>query len=350
MTTRAPTSADIKSGTALLEMLSFKRPAGSKAERQFIQRFITPLGAKADAAGNYWLRIGEAPVMWSCHTDTVHDTGGRQRLIYTGPGILGIDPDCKSNCLGADDTAGVWLMHEMAQAKIPGLYLFHRSEENGCIGSRWIAKKRPEGLSGLKYAIALDRRGKTDVITHQGGRTCSDEFAKSLAAEIGMGYSPCKNGIFTDTASYPDLIGECTNLSVGYQGAHTASEKLDEQFLFELKEKMLHLNVSNLVASRNPGDPRESAYTYDYRNTGGYDYGGYYDEWGGGGQPHYHHSRGSNYGSNNRAVSVWQGRDNQQTILQIVKDAPHAVASLLEDFGYDAKTLKQDINKMLGIH
>lgn len=342
MTTRS-VSTDIKSGAALLEMLSYKRPAYSKAERAFIQKFIKPLGAGPDAAGNYWLRIGDSPVMWSCHTDTVHSHGGRQQLVYTAPGVLGVDPDCKSDCLGADDTAGIWLMTEMAKAQVPGLYLFHRSEENGCIGSRWIAKKRPELLKDLKYAIALDRKGKTDVITHQGKRTCSDEFAKSLAAELGMGYSPCKYGIFTDTASYPALIGECTNLSVGYQGAHTENEKLDEQFLFELKEKLIKVDVSKLVQARQPGDPQD--YAYEYNRA-----------WDSDDQPDYGHWNGSNhrhggaqYGSKNGAVTVWTGVDRERTVFDLVKNYPHTVASLLEDYGYDAKTLKGDIDKLMRI-
>ncbi len=64
----------------LTYMLQFCRPAGSKAERQFIHKLIDPLGATADAIGNRYIQVGSAPHLWSAHTDTVHRQGGRQNL------------------------------------------------------------------------------------------------------------------------------------------------------------------------------------------------------------------------------------------------------------------------------
>jgi hypothetical protein len=169
----------------LLEMLSYRRPGGSKTERKFIRRYLAPLSMQIDQYGNHIKRIGDAPILWSCHTDTVHKFGGRQHTKIQS-NIVSAN-DAQSNCLGADCTAGVWLMTEMIRANIPGLYVFHREEESGGMGSNWLLKNTPELLEGIKYAIAFDRRGNKSVITHQfGGRCCSDAFAASLANAIGM--------------------------------------------------------------------------------------------------------------------------------------------------------------------
>src|SRR5215207_8746363 len=56
----------------LHEMLTYRRPASSKTEEQFIERYIRPLGVATDGAGNLHKRIGNADILWSCHTDTVH--------------------------------------------------------------------------------------------------------------------------------------------------------------------------------------------------------------------------------------------------------------------------------------
>ena len=262
---------------SLLAMLEYRRPEGSRTERRFITEFIQPLGAKPDKKGNYSLRIGDAPIMWSCHTDTVHRMGGMQKLVRVGDTGIGVAKNDPSNCLGADDTAGVWLMHEMIRAGVPGLYVFHRGEEIGCIGSRWLVKNTPELVKDIRFAIALDRRDKEDIITFQSGsRCCSDEFAQSLAAQLDMGYSPCPNGLFTDTAHYTDLIPECTNISVGYTGAHGSSEQLDAMFLLQLLDKLVKVDVTKLVEKRVKGT-KESRYKVWQGGSYGESHNGYYN-------------------------------------------------------------------------
>lgn len=243
----------------LLEMLTFMRPAGSKTERRFIRRFLTPLGVIQDKAGNCIIRVGSgSSVLWSCHTDTVHKSGGTQ-LVEVSDGWAALPKGSKSNCLGADDTVGVWLMWEMIRAKVPGLYVFHRGEECGGIGSGFIANNTPALLSGIEAAIALDRMGTKSVITHQCWRTCSDVFAESLADALGMGHEKDDGGTFTDTAQYTDLVGECTNLSVGYYAQHTAKECVDLEYVLKLRDALCKFDESRLVYSRRPGQASEYA-------------------------------------------------------------------------------------------
>lgn len=235
------------------EMLTYRRPAWSRTEEAFIKRFIRPLGSYADLFGNHYVRVGTAPILWSCHTDTVHHDGGRQDVAFKN-GFFKLPKGSTSNCLGADCTAGVFLMTEMIKAGVEGLYVFHRAEEVGGRGSAWIAKNAPQVLSGIRYAIAFDRFGYESIITHQWGRTCSDAFADSLNAALEFNFKRDDGGIFTDTANYTDLVGECTNLSVGYFRHHSAEEEQDADFLISLLDLLCRADFSGLVQRRQPGE------------------------------------------------------------------------------------------------
>jgi hypothetical protein len=245
----------------LMEMHTYARPAGSSAEVAFNARFLDSMeGMQIDDAGNRYLRVGTAPVLWSSHTDTVHKKSGRARLAY-GDGILSLAEGDKAACLGADDSAGVWIMRQMVLRRIPGLYIFHAGEEIGGIGSAHIARNTPELLDGINHAIALDRRGTSSVITHQMGRCASDSFAQSLADYLGGEFEPDDSGTFTDTANYTALIPECTNLSVGYYGAHSAAETLDIGFCAHLLERLCGLDTETLPIER---DMDEDEYGYGF--------------------------------------------------------------------------------------
>jgi len=238
----------------LIDMHTYCRPANSRTERQFIRRYIAPLpGAAADPWGNWHVTIGAAPtILFSCHTDTVHQRGGRQR-IRLADGILTLDAPGRSTCLGADDSAGVFLCREMIRRGIPGHYVFHNSEEIGCLGSRALAADPGGPLEGIRAAVAFDRGGHTDVITHQcGRRTCSEDFAGALAAALGHGYQPSDRGIYTDTREYADLVPECTNVSVGYTGAHSPAEALDVAHVGCLLAAVCALDWTRLPIARTP--------------------------------------------------------------------------------------------------
>lgn len=238
----------------LMDMHTFCRPAYGKTEKAFIARYIDSLpNMTRDKEGNRFVRLGNARVAWSSHTDTVHKAEGYQRLAY-GDGLLSLADGVTSNCLGADDSAGVWIMRQMIIRKIPGLYIFHAAEEIGGIGSAYIARHTPELLENIDCAIALDRRGTSSVITHQFDRCASDDFAESLAKYLGGAFAPDDSGTFTDTANYVSLVPECTNLSVGYYGAHSAAEMLDIGFCAELLEKLCALDTATLPIARDPSD------------------------------------------------------------------------------------------------
>jgi hypothetical protein len=282
----------------LFSMLAMRRPAGSKTERRFIREHLAPLGLTQDSFGNLYIRIGDAPIMWSSHTDTVHKQGGMQ-LLAVSDGIVSV-PDKQSNCLGADCTAGVWLMVQMIRAGKPGLYIFHRAEEIGGQGSEHIASCNEALLAGILYAVAFDRRGTQSIITHQwGGRCCSATFARSLSAALGMGHGLDDGGSFTDTANYTHLIGECTNLSVGYAHEHSRQETLNLPYLYRLRDALLAFDWTALDYEREPWDTAD-------------------DEW-------------------RKELDDWAD-DNEQrfgyrSMAGLLRDHPNEVADWLEEYG-----------------
>ncbi len=247
----------------LVEMLTYARPAWSATEESFIARFIDSVpGMASDSFGNRYIAIGAAPVtLWSSHTDSVHRTEGRQELIRTHGHVI-MRKDGKQ-CLGADCATGVWLMLEMIAASIPGLYVFHRDEESGGRGSRFIATKTPHMLDGIRHAIAFDRKGESSVITHQsGGRCCSDTFANALANALGEGWKGDDGGTFTDTANYVDLVPECTNVSVGYRAQHTGNETQSMPFALALRDTLISRDWSDLPCERDPVATYDAPFTF----------------------------------------------------------------------------------------
>ncbi len=254
----------------LFAMLGTCRPHGGVTEHQFIERFLLPHGMEADGFGNLWLQIGTAPVLWSSHVDTCHRRDGAQKFQIDGHGIVRLADGSPSNCLGADCTAGVWLMTEMIEAGVPGRYVFHRGEERGGLGSRFVAEHEPDRLVGVNAAIAFDRRGTNSIITYQRGeRCCSDAFAASLSLAISLDHQCDPSGTFTDTANYTDLVGECTNLSVGYDHEHTPAEMLDLEYLLRLRQAVVTIDTHPFVISRKPGDDEfDAEFTYDFGQDG----------------------------------------------------------------------------------
>jgi len=254
----------------LLDMLTYGRPHTGTMVDVFINRFIAPIdGASVDEFGNWHVTIdlpnGEpSRVLWSCHTDTVHYEDCRQTVhLDKASQTIGLSRRSyqTSDCLGADDTCGVWLCVQMIAAKVPGRYIFHHGEERGCIGSHALAKGyHPWLTKSFDYAIALDRKGTSDIITTQLGETCASQlFAYSLADELNraskglLDYAPAP-GIFTDTASYLRYIPECTNLSVGYERAHSPDEWIDLSYLLVLRDALCRFDESALVCERDPSD------------------------------------------------------------------------------------------------
>ena len=125
----------------------------------------------------------------------------------------------------------------------------------GGIGARHVASDYLL-LEYFDRAIAFDRRGTSDVITHQGfGRCCSDKFAEALCDQLnnqGLLYMPSDAGVYTDTAEFTDIISECTNISVGYLNEHRKEETLNLPHYLALASAVVAVDWEGLPTYRDP--------------------------------------------------------------------------------------------------
>ena len=246
--------------TVLRDMLTYRRPHASRSEAEFRERFLLSIpGAYVDTFGNIHVSRLATPsrTLWSAHTDTVHTRAGRQVIRRGADDVWELARgEQASNCLGADDAVGCYVLRTLALANVPGWYVFHANEEHGGVGSSALARSSAVWLAGhFDRAIAIDRRGQSDIITHQAGsRCCSDDFAAALAAVLGMGHAPSRGGVYTDTAEYTDNIGECTNISAGYQHEHSRGETVDFAYVSRLTDALLAADVEALPVIRHAGE------------------------------------------------------------------------------------------------
>ena len=190
----------------LTEILKWKRPHNTSENLLFCKKYLEPVMGQPDQHGNYTCIIhhsdGKHPnIAFTAHHDTVHKEGGTQHILIEDGTITSAGHDC----LGADCGTGVWLILGMIEANIPGVYLIFAGEEVGCIGSSAMALEKPSWISKVDAMISFDRKGYDSVITKQlGGRTCSDDFANSLAnilfdASVGeIVLAPDPTGAYTD--------------------------------------------------------------------------------------------------------------------------------------------------------
>lgn len=306
----------------LLSMLSYKRPEGTMTQRIFCERFLQPVMGEPDLDGNYIHVVydddGSAPnICFTAHHDTVHKTEGMQKVLYDPHlDVAYVDHD---ECLGADCTTGIFLVLRMIEAKVPGIYVVHAGEEIGCVGSTALVKDYPSWLRNTDAVISFDRYGTKSVITHQmGRRTASESFAESLAEVLGMpDLLPDPDGSYTDSNEYVDVVGECTNLSVGYYSQHTKNEYQDVGYAVELKDALITADWSKLRFERLAGSLEYDGY-----------YGGY---------------TGRGWKSSNRPAEDDTAYAN---IAELIYDKPDEVAALLEMWGFDVADLEDGIEQL----
>lgn len=297
-----------------LQMLRWMRPSRSSAVELFCEIYLEPVFDTPDVNDNYvkivYNQDGSEPnLCFTAHSDTVHQTGGIQDLRVEGNFIFSVGNDC----LGADCTTGVWLILEMIEAKIPGVYVIHADEEVGCIGSRSMLKDPPAWVSHIDAVISFDRKGTKDIVTHQiGTRTCSDAFARSLSLALDMPQLvPDDTGVYTDSNEYIDHVGECTNLSVGYFAQHTQSECQDAVYLMGLRDKLLAADWSKLVFSRQP---------MEYDDTGWYNYQSKFDRGPSGGIDY-----------------------EKEELLYLVNEYPEDIAEYLYNLGFTSDAIAEEL-------
>jgi hypothetical protein len=251
--------------TTLDVMLSMKRPHDGTNEKNALGYILLNIPSDAvwtfDDVGNLHVdyRLTSANrTLFTAHVDTVHHDDGPNKIRKTDSVWF-----ADGSQLGADDGSGIALLMHMMTNEVRAYYLFTVGEECGGVGAKFVAKNNAALLSQFDRAVAFDRRGTSDVITHQGyGRCASDDFAEALSDRLnacGMLYMPCDSGVYTDTAEFTDVIPECTNISVGYAREHSTDEAQDILHYRALADAVISFSWDDLPVTRDPkvADPDE---------------------------------------------------------------------------------------------
>lgn len=241
--------------------LSVKRPTDGVGEAQLAAYLAKLLPVTMiDNAGNLHIDLRTDPyhrTLFTAHMDTVHrEDGENNYTISTNKDGNEIWHSPEKSVLGADDGSGVAIIAHLIEAKVPALYILFKGEERGGIGSSWLVKNMPHVLSSIDRAVAFDRAGYSDIISHQGGARCaSNEFCDALSEkmfDLGMAMMRDDGGVYTDTAEFTDIVPECTNLAVGYFKQHSDKETQDVTFLEQLAMACVAIDWDSLPTKRDP--------------------------------------------------------------------------------------------------
>lgn len=222
-------------------------------EREFVAevfRKFCPFELKTDGI-NYFTRVGNwRDTIFTSHLDTASWDCSNVSMVGSGE-IIFTDGE---TILGADDKAGVTIMLDMIESGVDGTYYFFIGEESGRIGSSYAAKKFPEYFKEFKRMISFDRRLQESIISHQlGSRCCSDDFVEQLGEqylEHDMLFVGDRGGLYTDSASFMNLIPECTNISVGYNNEHSTREYIDMQYCYNVSQASKKVDWTSLPVKR----------------------------------------------------------------------------------------------------
>ena len=128
------------------------------------------------------------------------------------------------------------------------------------------------------------------------------------------------------------MIGECTNISVGYQNEHWHDESLDLAHALAVRNAMVDFDHTKLEYKRNPGERERKVYS---------SYGGYY---------------GHGREERDEYSTWWQDQDqepyyaksssrgsNFDEMVEMIRLNPDYVADMLEEYGMDAKGLREEL-------
>lgn len=240
-----------------LKLTEYLIPYGSE---DILEPFL-PKGIQKDEAGNYYIIIGSTKTMFTCHLDNYTQKLVKvNHVFYKDKLGQKVRTDGKTP-LGSDDKAGMVVMLNMIENKVPGCYYFFIGEElcagsRGCQGSKDIIKIKRDWFLQFDRCIAFDRRDYGSIISRQKGRTCcSREFVNALSNEFkksGMSFKDDPTGIYTDSAVFMETISEVTNLSCGGFKEHTCSEFQNLDYLQRLSQAVLNIDWENLPVVRDP--------------------------------------------------------------------------------------------------
>jgi hypothetical protein len=226
------------------ELLRRPSPSGREQEvRNFVVEHLNKCGMQVwiDEKGNVLAQQGipqpgEGYPLLSFHMDMVWERPSSSKkgalpfsLRLRGPQSFTITRGRihthGKRILGGDDKCGGAIALALAQESTAPLKIVASVEEEiGCVG---IEKVDPQFFEDCSYALVLDRRGSSDLITSIAGhRLCSAAFAERIvmiAHSLGHRLRP-REGMVSDALTLAYYVEEVINLSVGYYQPHSTQE------------------------------------------------------------------------------------------------------------------------------
>jgi len=250
---------DIKD--TLIDICSYCRGHDGAGELFFRDYWLKPaleqLGVvySTDELDNIYVNSSGSGVLYAAHIDTMHSPKDERitQTLTLSNGILAV-PKKQKSVLGADDAVGITVILWLLSQKIDISAIFLRGEERGLIGAGHAAEVNSDWLAMHTMCIEVDRQDQHEIITHQApGRCASDEFAKNLAKQLGMGHKPSNLGVYTDNSEF-SVIPECINLAAGYVNQHSENEVCDVGYVVELCQALTKVDYTLLGNHRYEGD------------------------------------------------------------------------------------------------
>ena len=213
-----------------------------------------PKGYKTDSVGNYYVEVGTSETLFTTHLDTYCKEYEKVNHVIEGD-IIKTDG---TTILGGDNKLGMTILLYMIEQGIPGTYYFFLGEEpiisGGLWGSQNALSSNTEFFKKFKRAVAFDRKQTGSVVTRQKARPCcSNEFAQALCDELtsnGVESKPDPNAYYTDTATFLDIIPECTNISAGGWNEHYKTEYVDISYAEKVAKAACKVDWENLPTER----------------------------------------------------------------------------------------------------
>lgn len=244
-----------------LKLTEFTIPFG---EEKTLEKYL-PRGFKKDSVGNYFYQIGNSETLFTTHLDTYSKKYEKVNHLEDDDDEYVIFTDGKT-ILGGDNKLGCCILIGMIENRIPGTYYFFLGEEpilsGGLWGSTRALENKPDFFKNFKRCVAFDRRGYGSIVMRQKGRmSSSDRFIRTIAdklkelGEIEFDESS-KYGYYTDTATFMDVIPECTNISAGGFGEHTLNEWVDLNYTYNVYQTALKIKWDELPVERQIGEIR----------------------------------------------------------------------------------------------
>lgn len=222
-------------------------------------------------SGDGWVYAkGEIPILLTAHMDTVHKVQMYEYMEYTdakGNHIL-----TSQDGIGGDDRCGIYMILEIIKNGFRPSILFCEDEEIGGVGSdKFIKTEEAKQLEKLNYMIELDRANSDDAVFYD----CDNKDFTKYITEF-TGYKKTY-GSFSDISNLAPFAGiAAVNLSCGYYNAHTTSEKVNMEEMFNT------INIVSKLLEDETGKKVQFEYIPDACSLSNYYYGydsSYHGEW-----------------------------------------------------------------------